>query len=466
MELREFWRVLSRQWLAALIGFLVCAVVVGYAAFSPADQFRASSTVSVEPANLASGTSGNVDVVNFLMPALQAQVETTGFDQKVRGTLPADIRGARYTVSSTVTSGTGLLVITAESSNRNAVARVANAYASTLTSSPSSGLKIRVLAPAQTPNHPQGPHRLVILVSGLVLAVIVAVLAALIAHAAARRRSRGEEIREQFGLTVLGEIPPIRRLRASTIVHLFNRVDDPAVEAIVDLRTNVELAVVRNHVPAVCVTSYGVGAGKSLVSGALAYAMASVGHQVMLVEGDLRRPSLAPALGLPASRGELDGGGVAVPVVARPGYAFRFLSADDVRETPGLGPEQRVGRHPADMVATVMPHLLSDTAAAGLAIVDAPPIMAAETKLIISLTRWAVVVVDAHRRDALDDLEETVTQVRDAGGEVLGIVLNRARIGRAQRRANAYGTGPVIQQRRTPARGEQRPEDRPVRAGD
>jgi succinoglycan biosynthesis transport protein ExoP len=443
VELREFWKAVSRQWLAALMAFVVCAAGVAYLAFSPPNQYRASATVSVEPAALSSsnGTS-DVQVVNFLMPALQAQVETSTFDRTVRAASPR-VAASHYTVSSSISPGTGLLVITAESHAKNEVAVVANTFASTLiASSPSPGLTIRVLAPAQRPSKPNGPHRLTILISGLVLALIIAVIAALFAHAAHRRRTRGDEIRDSFGLPVLGEIPVIRRFRGSTFVQLFERVDDPAIEAFVKLRTNVELALARHRITSVCVTSHILGVGKSTISGAMSYAMASVGHRVTLIEGDLRRPSLSLGFALSQTRQEPGLAGRYILIEAHPETPFRFVSAEDVRQFPIQG-IQRPGQHPADAVATALPELLAESAAGDLSVVDAPPISSAETKLIVSLSRWAIVVVDAHRRDALDNLEDTVSQVREAGGEVLGIVLNRSRVRRAQRRASEYTAHPA-----------------------
>jgi polysaccharide biosynthesis transport protein len=441
VELREFWKAVSRQWFAALIAFGLCAAGVAYLAFSPPNQYRASATVSVEPAALSSGTS-DVQVVNFLMPALQAQVETATFDRTVRDASPR-VAASHYNVTSSISPGTGLLVITAESNDSQAVAVVANTFASTLiASSPSPGLRIRVLAPAQRPAKPQGPHRLTILISGLILALIIAVIAALFAHAAHRRRTRGDEIRDSFGLPVLGEIPVIRRFRGTTFVQLFERVDDPAIEAFVKLRTNVELALARHRITSVCVTSHRLGVGKSTISGSMSYAMASVGHRVTLIEGDLRRPSLSPGFALAPMRQEPGLAGRYILVEAHPETPFRFVSAEDLRQLPIQG-IQRPGQHPADTVSTALPELLAESAAGDLSVVDAPPISTAETKLIVSLSRWAIVVVDAHRRDALDNLEDTVNQVREAGGEVLGIVLNRARVRRAQRRANEYTAHPA-----------------------
>ena len=119
----------------------------------------------------------------------------------------------------------------------------------------------------------------------------------------------------------------------------------------------------------------------------------------------------------------------------------------------------------------MLPDLLRAAgSSSGLTVVDAPPITAAETKLIVSLSRWAVIVVDAHRRESLDQLESTVTQVREAGGEILGVVLNRARLRRSQRQASQYRAVQPRQQGRGPARpaahAEEATDARPALEGD
>jgi Mrp family chromosome partitioning ATPase len=95
--------------------------------------------------------------------------------------------------------------------------------------------------------------------------------------------------------------------------------------------------------------------------------------------------------------------------------------------------------HPADLLSVALPKVAGPAERDGsVVIVDGPPVHAVETKIITGLTGWAIIVVDARRRDAFESLESTVLQLRQSGTEILGVVLNRQRRG-ASHRHGRYG---------------------------
>src|SRR5205085_9670135 len=76
-----------------------------------------------------------------------------------------------------------------------------------------------------------------------------------------------------------------------------------SAEAFRTLRTNLQLVAIEQPLRTLIVTSAGVGDGKSLISTNLAAALAQSGNRVLLVDGDLRRPSAHRLLGLDNQRG-------------------------------------------------------------------------------------------------------------------------------------------------------------------
>jgi tyrosine-protein kinase len=443
MELGEFWRALSRQRILAAIVFIVCADGAAFAALWPPDQYQAVVTVGVDPANPVKGTSSDVQVVSFLMPALQAEVQSPTFGRTVRGQLPARAKAGSYAVSSAVESGTGLLVITAKSQDAGIVSTVANKYAATLiTASPYHGLRIRVISAAQRPTGPEGPPRIAILVSGLALACILAVLAALVGHAASRHRRVKDEVQRRYGLAVLGNLPKLRGPAGPDIGQLFEAGRSPELEAVVDLRTRVQLSMAELGVRTLCVTSPPGRTGKSTVAAGIAYAMASAGDRVTLMECDLRRPSLSEKLESRMSTlGPHRGPGGAVPVSSVAGAAsFQFISADEVRAVSASSASSSLDRHPADTIGDSLPQMITRIGSDAWTVIDAPDVEAAETRLVVSLSRATVLVADVSRATFLDDVDQAVREVRGAGGDVLGVVLNRTR-GRWARSRDRRGTG-------------------------
>src|SRR5205085_4376739 len=115
-----------------------------------------------------------------------------------------------------------------------------------------------------------------------------------------------EEITQQLGVPLLGRIPAShRRFRDRPLVML----DDPAssdAEAYRVLRNNVELANLDLGAQMILVSSAFAGEGKSETAANLAIVFARSGKHVILVDLDLRRPSLGPAFGVGRRTGIAD----------------------------------------------------------------------------------------------------------------------------------------------------------------
>ncbi|MCZ0901796.1 P-loop NTPase, partial [Microcoleus sp. HI-ES] len=78
---------------------------------------------------------------------------------------------------------------------------------------------------------------------------------------------------------------------------------DAFQEAFRSLNANIRLLNVDTPINSCVITSCQVGDGKSTVAVNLARAAAAMGQQVLLVDGDLRRPQVHEMLGLPNWQG-------------------------------------------------------------------------------------------------------------------------------------------------------------------
>ena len=128
---------------------------------------------------------------------------------------------------------------------------------------------------------------------------------------------RSKEDLERLGLTVLGIIPSMSIDRAKKVLDKkYSSQDDfrnrlishfkprsPISESFRSLRTNLELSVPDKPITSLVVTSAGAMEGKSTVVSNLAIAYAQFGMKVLLVDGDMRKPTIHKMFSTPKKPG-------------------------------------------------------------------------------------------------------------------------------------------------------------------
>ncbi|MEA2077637.1 MAG: polysaccharide biosynthesis tyrosine autokinase [Candidatus Marinimicrobia bacterium] len=128
---------------------------------------------------------------------------------------------------------------------------------------------------------------------------------------------RSKEDLEKLGLTVLGIVPSMSIDKAKKVLDKkYSSNDDfrnrlishfkprsPISESFRSLRTNLELSVPDNSVTSLVVTSAGASEGKSTVIANLAIAYAQFGMKVLLVDGDMRKPTIHKMFSTPKKPG-------------------------------------------------------------------------------------------------------------------------------------------------------------------
>ena len=178
---------------------------------------------------------------------------------------------------------------------------------------------------------------------GLALAIglILGMILAFARDALDTRVRSPEEVRTRLGLPLLARIPPPSRGHASSlaIVQPFTA----GAEAFRMLRTHVELANLERNAKVIMVTSAREKEGKSLTTANLAIALSRAGRRVILVDLDLRRPTLNKYLGVDAHDrpGVMD----VVTGAARADAALIPISIADETDEHAGAHNGRIGAH-------------------------------------------------------------------------------------------------------------------------
>jgi succinoglycan biosynthesis transport protein ExoP len=140
------------------------------------------------------------------------------------------------------------------------------------------------------------------LAAGLGLGLILALVIVGIIEALDTRVRRSEEVGEVLGLPLLSRIPTPRKNQQGRLA-MIDDDDQHYSEAYRKLRVNLDFANIRQVAKKILVTSALEQEGKSTTVANLAVAMARAGRHVVLVDLDLRAPSLHTFFGLGGAAG-------------------------------------------------------------------------------------------------------------------------------------------------------------------
>jgi Mrp family chromosome partitioning ATPase/capsular polysaccharide biosynthesis protein len=151
---------------------------------------------------------------------------------------------------------------------------------------------------AEAPAAPISPRPIRNTILGLLVGLTLGILAAFIRDSLDVRLRGAREIQNEMGFPLLGHVGRESLGNAGISVNGRAAVAAPELESFRILRTNLEFLDVDHPPKTILVTSALPEEGKSTVAASLAAATALSGRRTLLVECDLRRPSLAGRLGL------------------------------------------------------------------------------------------------------------------------------------------------------------------------
>lgn len=303
---------------------------------------------------------------------------------------------------------------------------------------------------------------------GLVLGLLGGLGLAFLWEALDTRVRTAESVAEHLGLSLLARLPsPPRKFAGSGRLLMVDEPTNEQAEAFRMLRTNLEFANLDRGARTIMVTSAVAGEGKSTTVSNLAAALARGGRHVVLVDLDLRKPSLHRFFDLGGKPGltqvALGRAGIEEALVrvelgdgAKPGPAAnvaRLSSGSGARvpgtlEVLGTGP---LPPNPGEFVGTraLQDVLAGLSARAHLVLIDAPPLLSLGDALALTAKVDALFVVSrlkVVRRALVDELKRVLDTCR---AHKLGFVVTGANADTAY--GYGYGYGDAAEKEREAA---------------
>ena len=283
---------------------------------------------------------------------------------------------------------------------------------------------LQLLEDVTSPGSPVSPKTRQNIILGGILGVMLAGLAALALESMKDTVRFPDQISGRFGVTSLGTIFKW----SSNDVEQGNLVirDAPAsgyAEAFRQIRANLQFATANLRGNSVLVSSPAPGEGKSTIIANLALAVAQTGRRVVVVDGDLRRPSIHKLFNDVQREPGLSN------YLADPGPDFDAIVTQSQVEGVSVIPSGPTPPNPAELLgsprmATLLDRLRNDY---DMVFVDSPPLLpVADGTILAAQLDAAIVVVDAFATRS-GSLDAALAAVRHSQVHILGVVVNKLR---------------------------------------
>ena len=232
-----------------------------------------------------------------------------------------------------------------------------------------------------------------------------------------RIRTRDDAIKATNS-NILGVLPVSDDLAEENIVHASND-DHIAHESIRQLRTNLRFVNIDNPPSSFIVTSAVPGEGKSTVSLAVARSMASSGQPVILIDADLRRPTVAKKLHINAKIG------LTQVLAGQVDIAEAVHQVEDSKLF--VLPAGRIPPNPSELLGSdKMRQLIEELSKEFLVIVDAPPLLPVTDASLLSHAVDGVIMVGTVGKSHREQMTEAVAVLERGNSHLFGVVLNKA----------------------------------------
>jgi capsular exopolysaccharide synthesis family protein len=276
---------------------------------------------------------------------------------------------------------------------------------------------VSVVDRADVPDRRHSPRLSLNLAVGLLLGLFAGVLAAFLVHHLDRSIQSPKALEALSHRPVLGVIPRL----ADDVTPLLASIDlrSPFSEAYRSVRTALQFATTHGLPHTLLITSPGAGEGKTTSALELARNIAQLGKRVVLVDADLRNPSLHRLLDVSNNVGLSSIlAGAADAAAALQVTSERGLSVITSGPLPPNPPELLAGDALSTLLATLKDRF--DTI-----VLDGPPVLGLADAPLLAHRVEATLLVAAAESTRSDALQGALQRLLSAHAHVLGTLLTR-----------------------------------------
>ena len=436
MELADYLRVLRRRWWLIALAVVVCAAGALAASFTQTPRYTSYTQL------LVGGTPNETGTDELVARQLAAQ-RAGGYSLLLPAPpAVADIArrmgvvGGNPAVASTADGTSAYINVTVTADSPQVAQKIAAGYGkytadvvAKLEQRPAtSQVAITTTIPPGLPSSPVSPDPQRNALIGAVIGLLLGLGGALAREALDARVRDSAEIEKLTGVTLLGSIP---KEHAGDVLPAMTRPRSGRAEAYRHVRTNLEFTSADGMPRSIVVTSPAPGEGKSTTAANLAVVAARSGRNVVLVDADLRKPTVARNFGVQASIGLSD--------VLSGRWRWQEALIPVEGENLHILASGSIPRFPSELVGSSrMAEVIQELEAAfDFVIIDSPPVLPVSDALVIGVNVDGVVLVARMVETRRAALKRAVDAVGKVNANLLGVVGNAV----VKQEEKAYGEG-------------------------
>lgn len=275
---------------------------------------------------------------------------------------------------------------------------------------------VAIVDPAEVPSRPSSPRLVLNLALALILGCGLGVLAALALEQIDEAIVDPADIQKELGVPLLGSVPKLREGQPKDA--LLDRKSE-LVDAYLAVQTNLQFTSDAGIPRSIAVTSTRPAEGKSTTALALATTLARAHKRVILIDGDMRSPSVHHLIGTSHDRGLsnfLSGqNDIDALLVGAEALGFVVMTAGPI---PPNAAELLTG----DRLKVLIDRLLEQF---DHVVIDSPPVMGlADASLIGSHVQGVVYAVESHGTRT-SSVKIALSRLASSRARILGMVVTK-----------------------------------------
>ena len=234
-----------------------------------------------------------------------------------------------------------------------------------------------------------------------------------------------EDLEKMLGMSLLGVVPSLDQDDVDQIlsnkeraIYAYTRQRSPIAEALRSIRTNIKFRTGDKSPLVLLVTSAVPQEGKSFMSSNLSAVMAMSGQKVLLIDADLRRPSIHRLFDLTDGYGTVN--------VLQGEMSFQSVAQDThvpglkvvAAGTPPSNPNELLGNGILQKIRELAPEF-------DVIIIDTPPVTAVSDPMVLSPMVDGVVLVVEANGTKRPVVKQAVSRLKGVNAPLLGGVVNK-----------------------------------------